>query len=78
MRVLWRFTAWQVRTSETLLRWVACRMPRQLRYVTAMQALADATTDDELARREVPGLPLGDLLRVMERHSHGEVYPYVP
>jgi hypothetical protein len=74
---MWRFTAWQVRAGEALLRWAARRMPRRLRYITAVQALADATTDEELARREVPGLQLNDLLRVMERHSRGEVRPYV-
>jgi hypothetical protein len=38
------------------------RLPRALRYATWIRVTADATTDPPLDVREVPAIPLGDLL----------------
>lgn len=53
------------RHLENLLSWIGRKMPRRLRYMTAIGMVAEATTRPELYDFEVPGVTVEQLLPVM-------------
>lgn len=55
------------RHFENALSWVCRRLPKRVRYQTWIGVTAEASMDDELRGQEVPGMHLGDLLRVTHR-----------